>query len=831
MLMCKGVKMRVLISLLLAPCLVLGVRTIRESIPMQTLQCYNDYVSLTTCTWMECSEAHEFLNVTLNFNNSYEKNKEMTCRSHTGENHADCQNSTMHWVCHINEYDQENYNFKFDLTLQAELNVYLFQNVQTPPPQNLLVSLMTSGDFLLTWKADDGSQGLGSALEYEVTYKREWESWEEAASLLLSNTTSCHLHLKDLVPGSSYVARVRARPGQASGFSGQYSEWSTEVSWQTPEGGLHPSNLRCLFNGADRLMCSWEVKKVITTSVLFGLFFRATPASAEEECSPVHEKTLPHVPYVVQSCEIPVNNSSSQSQYRVSVRAKTEKKLIEAYKNIKVLPPTNVSITVTENQEYELRWTKHTFEYDFIKQRYQVEYWKNNQYEKTAEKLNIVNDEPPFIFTLQMLASSTEYRGRMRARVNMAQDYEGPWSEWSEEFTWKTENVLPPVVLPAMLPALIIILLIVAYCSYRYFLRKKQMWEEKIPNPSKSILIQSYQGEVVSQQPASQVGFNGQSTSEEVEQVSCLQVLDGMMKSSPAEFHGAEGKTVQVSQATLAPQNSCQTSEVPHKTSFSSSALICPLNQTVGPSCLCARLPSKCEAHASTASKTCFAFNGPYLCSPVVSSQPDVHQTLEVDPVGAHEKSVSLQYVTLPKENCSQPPQRQEQPAAGPPQPFLLPDQKEVTRHIDDEKEVSMASPTCGKVMDMRTEEQKSPKALGCIRSPQQCPLEYITTESLLPPSASDSTHPPLVTAGELPCDSQEPQPSSDHSCHEFFPGKTGVTAPVSAWNDGGSISGKEDNAQDIEVIQIFNMLKKAAVERKVASSEIQKSLLDQQQS
>ncbi|NWY63442.1 IL3RB protein, partial [Chionis minor] len=256
--------------------------------------------------------------------------------------------------------------------------------VQTLPPQNLSVSFMRSGDFLLTWEAADGSQGLDKALEYEVTYKREWESWEKAASLLLSNTTSCRLHHKDLVPASTYVARVRARPGRDSGFSGQHSEWSTETSWKTPEGGLQPRNLRCRFNGADRLTCSWEVKKAITTSVIFGLFFRATPASVEEECSPVHEKVLPHVPYVVQSCEIPVSNSSSQSQYHVSVRDKTEEKLIEAYKNIKVLPPANVSVTVTENQEYELRWKKHTLRYGFIKQRYQVEYWKSNQYEKVS---------------------------------------------------------------------------------------------------------------------------------------------------------------------------------------------------------------------------------------------------------------------------------------------------------------------------------------------------------------------------------------------------------------------------------------------------------------
>lgn len=137
---------------------------------------------------------------------------------------------------------------------------------------------------------------------------------QEAASLLLSNTTHCSLSHEDLVPGSSYVARVRARPGQASGFSGQYSEWSTEVSWKTPEGsmgwsgavqgwklrsqnfpvtylalvlsegGLQPRNLRCLFNGGDRLTCSWEVKKVIATSVLFSLFSRATPASEYVLC-------------------------------------------------------------------------------------------------------------------------------------------------------------------------------------------------------------------------------------------------------------------------------------------------------------------------------------------------------------------------------------------------------------------------------------------------------------------------------------------------------------------------------------------------------------------
>ncbi|NXE93845.1 IL3RB protein, partial [Menura novaehollandiae] len=361
-----------------------------ESIPMKSLKCYNDYNSQVTCTWMELSEARDLVGMTLyQRDNIIMKNKEMFCKRQTENDFHEAPDVYVRWVCRNNtDYFgigvEDIYGFKPNKVLQAELDVDLFRNVQPLPPQNLSVSSLTSGDFLLTWETADGSQGLGNALEFEVTYKREWESWEGGGSLLLSNTTHCNLSREDLVPGSPYVARVRARLGQDSGFSGPYSEWSMEASWKTSEDGLQPRNLHCLFNGGDRLMCSWEVKKVITTSVLFGLFFRATPASVEEECSPVHEKTLPHLPYVIQSCEIPVSNSSSQSQYRVSVRATMEEKLIETYKNIQVLPPANVSVTATENQEYELRWIKHNLRYNFITQRYQVEYWENNRYEKVT---------------------------------------------------------------------------------------------------------------------------------------------------------------------------------------------------------------------------------------------------------------------------------------------------------------------------------------------------------------------------------------------------------------------------------------------------------------
>ncbi|NXN21550.1 IL3B2 protein, partial [Nycticryphes semicollaris] len=351
-----------------------------------------------------------------------------------------------------------------------------------------------------------------------------------------------------------------------------------------------------------------------------------------------------------------------------------------------------------------------------------------------------------------MLASSTEYRGKMRARVNTPRDYEGPWSDWSEEFTWKTENVLSPVVLPVMLPAFIIIFLIVAYCSYRYFLRKKQVWEEKIPNPGKSLLIQSYQGKahLGSWPTSSLLDFSKYNISEKMEQASFLQVV-GRQTKTLAESPEGQDKKMDVSSVAMDLQNPYHALNEPEHA---------PVVCSSGIACHSFPVSRRNSADASSASQTavpCFAFNGPYLYSPVMSSQPDMPYTLEVDPVGVHEKSVSLQYVTLPKDDSLQTPQRQEQSAAGPSQPFLLPDQKEVTWHIEDKKEVSLAPPTYGKVMNMRREEQKSPKALSSTTSPQQCPLEYITTESLRLPLAINTTHPPLITAGQSPRDSQEP--------------------------------------------------------------------------
>ncbi|XP_072856167.2 cytokine receptor common subunit beta [Pogona vitticeps] len=469
----------------------------REGPLLKNLNCSTDYESFTACTWVEHQEAKDLLNMTLLHKNDYLNLTKLACTSQK-------VGSLIRWDCCRNQTIfnikvKNTFIFKPEQKLEVQKNISLFADVQPPPPQKLSINVTEEGDFLLAWEAGDGtnrSLWLEGVLDFEVAYKRIWETWKESSSFWVSNASHILLQHDRLVPGNTYVARVRSKPSQASHLSGHVSDWSPVVTWNTQPGEIEaqPKNLHCRFNGIDRLKCSWEVRKEVTSSVLFALFYKDNPESKEEEeCFPVHEKkiSLSHLgsspEHVLQSCEINVTNPQRQSQYLVTVRPKQEEKVVEAAKQIKVNPPYKLSVTTLNSQAYRLEWqAKKTLH---IPQMYQISYWKSGS-PLEAKYVNVSKGDQWFIFTTNVLELGTSYTARVRAKVHGS--YEGPWSEWSMEFHWTTDKSFLFWVIPLIAVISIILMMVGIYCGHEYLQRKKKEWEARIPTPPKTFLLPNF---------------------------------------------------------------------------------------------------------------------------------------------------------------------------------------------------------------------------------------------------------------------------------------------------------------------------------------------------
>ncbi|XP_054843708.1 cytokine receptor common subunit beta [Eublepharis macularius] len=607
---------------------ILHINEAKWSQLTETLQCINDYRSFVSCTWSEQQDAQKLIKMNLFYKTSDHANfEQMTCSQ-------DMDSQSWKWNCYRNEsyfsaLISEFYTFKPERKLEVKLNVSLFDNVQPPPPKELDINLTEEGDFLLTWKAGgrtNGSHRLDETLDYEVNYKRDWEPWESSSSMFISNISHCLLHHGDLVPGSTYIARVRSKPHQGSHLSGFYSAWSSAVNWTVQEGDeAQPKNLHCLFNGLDRLNCSWEVRRELTSSVLFALFYKASLELEERQCSPVEEQELADARHVLQSCEISISNPKRLSQYLISVRPKKDEKKIAPVYNIKVDPPDQLS--VSKNQ---LQWKRIE---DNIPKIFQVLYWEAG---KTHEKIQPQNISEEASFTLQSLEPGTHYKAKVRAKAGHSLlSYNGPWSKWSEEYEWDTESELPIWSFALAVPPCIILAIVGLYCSQKYLVRKKREWEKSIPCPPSNILFPDYFTKV---QLTESFEDSSRQSSLEEEEFNSSSALDRQMLVLDSNSLGAESGKIKPLPAVL------QNTEI---TGFSEDKV---------DQCLRQPAPSSTLAYCHNArvglTWQVFDFIGPYLMSLLGSPVPDVQE--DVAPLEMRETPVSMQYVELPHGSCYQ---------------------------------------------------------------------------------------------------------------------------------------------------------------------------------
>ncbi|XP_074127688.1 cytokine receptor common subunit beta isoform X2 [Sminthopsis crassicaudata] len=607
---------------------------IKENIPLQTLSCHNDFRSRIICQWEEVAEAQRYLNLTLYRQQFNDPSNPVSCAPEENTTLPTCQfQSCVPRSCLILQdifvtSQRDIFSFKTDPPLQVQLNLSLIRNVVPPAPKNLKIMENGTKAFLLSWEMPQSwnrsLQEFLGGLKFKVAYKRQWESWEEA-STMDSSTSHVLLEYDRLIPDNPYVARVQAILSR--GYS---SSWSHEFSWNSQEGNAaQPKNLQCFFDGHKQLECTWEVRAEITSSVTFGLLYKAGSHEAKE-CIPVYKERILGSPYIRYRCQIEVQEPIDQSQYTVTVQSKAEKRL-PSHRHIQPPKPV-ITVKKTENDHW-LQWKTPIAPYHNIVYGYQVQYRTSMQTWEEAhnETLKIISE---MSISETSLKPDTQYFARVRTRVEPeSSSYSGTWSEWSEECSWKTGRVFPAWIPGLMLIIITLVILLGFWFCYTFGIRLKTDWENRIPNPSKSNLFQKKNQKI--RIPGNLFTFSQESPWEKERKCSVFRV-DWM----DSEENGSLVSHL----TTVAPQDACSlySDSEPHE----ALGILPDENLNLSSSC---KVPQPSTPTKDLASG--FDFNGPYLRLPQSHSLPNVSGQMGPCQADGSKKQPcgSLEYFCLPQ--------------------------------------------------------------------------------------------------------------------------------------------------------------------------------------
>ncbi|XP_073500475.1 cytokine receptor common subunit beta isoform X2 [Phyllobates terribilis] len=394
-----------------------------------------------------------------------------------------------------------NTTYHFEPKWDVSKDTYIIpnSNVRMPPPKELMVqeSGSNNGSIIVRWRMSENV--YSENLLYQVTYyRKDWESWEDAALLNVMGKTELSFSPQQFVPGNTYLFRVRCVPDKGQLYR---SAWSDNIAWTMPEEADRavPQNLHCEYDGVTQMKCSWEVRKELS-SLSYMLFYKdgarngttKTSIHGEKPCNNPSRQMKYGTPYVLYSCSFQIPSSQAHSSFHIQVRPQEELKIFKPFKHIQTDPPTDLKIKDPVNYKYKLGWSPPVVAYPTIKLTYQLCFWKQGDEECSDLLLvNVSGYVPEYYIPSSKLSSSTNYTAKVRAKPENGSGFNGPWSVWSQNHSWKTDKAVDTVAIIVSTFFASVGLLIFVYLCLIYFKRLKQQWENSIPDPRKSKLGKS----------------------------------------------------------------------------------------------------------------------------------------------------------------------------------------------------------------------------------------------------------------------------------------------------------------------------------------------------
>ncbi|XP_068100638.1 uncharacterized protein [Hyperolius riggenbachi] len=258
------------------------------------------------------------------------------------------------------------------------------------------------------------------------------------------------------------------------------------------------ARLECLNDFDTKMFCVWEVDDVNSNcteafTLIYEYYNMESSNRTKERC---HDwKNVQRDGVAVQNkciCNINIRFPLAEEIYTIEVESKgrpVKNSTFFLNSTVKPKAPSNVEVHF-KKENGVVRWNTN-YESNFIRDRltFQIEILaKDNR--KVVKIDDLEQVEPQYKFGKRQFSWGEDFIARVRSKPRRG--FEGPWSEWSPEVTWRNDYSLTILDLKAVLiPVICITILFLIIIGYIGLIRCKRTWWNNIPDPAKSTLAHS----------------------------------------------------------------------------------------------------------------------------------------------------------------------------------------------------------------------------------------------------------------------------------------------------------------------------------------------------
>ncbi|KAF1379245.1 hypothetical protein PFLUV_G00174080 [Perca fluviatilis] len=450
---------------------------------LESLQCHNDYISYVYCKWRE----HKNMKLQLWFKT--ENNREQ-CIPHGAEVRDASEHRTVQCRYETHAFSigiQHTVFFLKNKTLSPCSSVPhkpldLFQNLRARPPVNLSTHDEGDGVRRLSWSSPyASSSSLNKNLTYQLSFKTDrQDNW---TSEDVTNT-SMKLEKPLLLPGRKYEARVRARASV-----GQWSDWSSVVTWNTEQDtGRFPS-LHCVLDGEKEVTCSWEVSREVDLFITYELACRPNQTAPSNRCC-----ENPKVSSDLSRAVMRYSCSLDASHLLLELLPVRNAKSFKADQHIRPNPPQQVKVR-KQDSNWMVEWTEPNTA-SKLTLYYQVSYYRT-QDQGSPVLLNTSGGSMSESILDASLVPSQRYQVSVRSLL-ATPEYKGIPSEWTDPVEWTSHEGIHEATWSLSTLIYFTTSLFVAavfltlYCTIPACRRRAVLWVDSVPSPGKSKILSEF---------------------------------------------------------------------------------------------------------------------------------------------------------------------------------------------------------------------------------------------------------------------------------------------------------------------------------------------------